>query len=68
MEAIESGAETRPEVIKFYQDAKAAMKRTPLGRIGAPQEIANVVAFLASDASSYITGQTLNVNGGQFMG
>lgn len=66
-EAIESGAETRSEVLKFWQDAQALIDRAPLGRIGAPQDIANVVAFLASDASSFITGQTLSVNGGTFM-
>jgi 3-oxoacyl-[acyl-carrier protein] reductase len=36
----------------------------PLGRIGEPEEIAEAVAFLASEKSSYITGTTLNVNGG----
>lgn len=38
-----------------------------LGRIGKPEEVANVVAFLASDFASHITGQTLNVDGGQLM-
>ena len=39
----------------------------PMGRIGAPREIADLVAYLASDQSSYITGQALNVCGGQLM-
>ncbi len=38
--------------------------RIPLGRLGIPQELANLYAFLASDESSYITGQTFHINGG----
>ncbi len=40
----------------------------PLDRAGTDQDIANAVAFLASDAASYITGHVLDVNGGMFMG
>ncbi len=42
-------------------------RRNPLGRIGEPQELAGVAVFLASDASSYITGQALTVCGGSVM-
>ncbi|MDO9516062.1 MAG: SDR family NAD(P)-dependent oxidoreductase [Syntrophales bacterium] len=42
-------------------------KTIPLGRIGTPGEVANLVAWLASDESSYITGQAINVTGGQLM-
>lgn len=40
------------------------LQRIPLGRLGIPQELANLYAFLASDESSYITGQTFHINGG----
>lgn len=38
----------------------------PVGRLGRPEDIANAVAFLATEASGYITGQTLSVNGGRW--
>jgi len=43
------------------------LARIPLHRIAEPQEIANVVTFLASEASSYMTGATLDVSGGMMM-
>lgn len=45
----------------------AAGRNTPMGRIGQPSEIAAVVAFLLSDDSSYMTGQSVAVNGGAIM-
>jgi 3-oxoacyl-[acyl-carrier protein] reductase len=45
-----------------------AMKAIPLGRVGTPEDVANAVAFLASDEASYITGHVLSVNGGMLMG
>jgi NAD(P)-dependent dehydrogenase (short-subunit alcohol dehydrogenase family) len=50
------------------EEREREMCRTiPLGRIGSPEEVANLVAFLASDASSYMTGQAINITGGQLM-
>lgn len=59
------------------QDAKAAKanlssvqfyanlgRDIPLGRVGLPEEVANVIAFLASDAASYVTGSSINLDGG----
>ncbi len=45
-----------------------AVKLIPLGRVGTPEDVANAVAFLASEEASYITGHVLNVNGGMLMG
>jgi len=50
-----------PDRLKQLVDA------TPLGRIGKPEEVARVVAFLASDDASFITGATIDVNGGMLM-
>lgn len=48
----------------LYQNT---FKRIPFGRMGTPQEIANVALFLASDAASWVTGQTIAVDGGQML-
>lgn len=45
----------------------ALLTNIPLARLGAPQDIANAVVFLASEAAAYITGETLHVNGGMHM-
>ena len=47
--------------VAYYQNS------IPLGRLAEPQDIADVVAFLVTDAARYITGQTIHVNGGQIM-
>jgi 3-oxoacyl-[acyl-carrier protein] reductase len=47
---------------------QSATKMIPLGRVGTVEEVANAVAFLASEDAAYITGHVLNVNGGMLMG
>jgi 3-oxoacyl-[acyl-carrier protein] reductase len=43
------------------------MKAIPLGRYGQAEEVAHLVTFLTSDASAYITGQVIGINGGMYM-
>lgn len=43
------------------------VKQIPVGRIGNPEEIARAVVFLAADDAAFITGETLSINGGQYM-
>lgn len=50
---------------KILESMKA---RTPLGRLGDPRDIANAYLFLASDEASFITGETLRVDGGIVVG
>lgn len=49
------------------QQTAALLQQIPLGRLGAPEDIAAAVAFLASPQAAYITGSTLHVNGGMYM-
>lgn len=46
---------------------QAMLKQIPLGRFGGPEDVAGVVGFLASEASSYVTGQVIHINGGMYM-
>ena len=50
-----------PEMMKTY----AGM--IPMGRVGTPTEVGKVICFLASDAASYLAGETIEINGGMFM-
>ncbi len=50
-----------PEMMKGYVNA------IPLGRVGKSEEVASVIAFLASEAASYLVGETIEINGGMYM-
>jgi 3-oxoacyl-[acyl-carrier protein] reductase len=49
------------------EQRQALASQIPLARLGQPEEIAGVVAFLVSDAAAYVTGDTIHVNGGMYM-
>ena len=53
---------------KIVENIKAILtSRIPMSKLGTPEDVANTVAFLSSDAASYITGETIHVNGGMYM-
>ena len=66
--AIAPGFLETPGTDRFYQEHPKArqdrLKRIPLGRLGKPADIVGVAIYLASDASAYVTGETIVVNGG----
>jgi len=63
--AVAPGRVTTPRVRNRYSDESwaAAVAQVPMRRAGTPEEIASAVLFLATDENSYITGQTIHVNG-----
>lgn len=66
--AVAPGFITTEMTDQLNEELKQEMlKNIPLGQFGDPKDIANAVAFLASDDSRYITGQTIHVNGGMLM-
>ena len=67
--AIAPGRIDTAKVRSHYTDAewKASNERIPMGHPGAPEDVADAVAYLASDAAKHMTGQTLHVNGGRIM-
>ena len=67
--AVAPGRIATPRVRATYSDAdwEAAAKRIPLGHAGEPEDVAEAVAYLVSDAAKHMTGQTLHVNGGRIM-
>ncbi|WP_191556392.1 3-oxoacyl-[acyl-carrier-protein] reductase [Metabacillus idriensis] len=66
--AIAPGFITTDMTDKLTEEVKTEMlKQIPLARFGEPSDISNAVTFLASDKSSYITGQTIHIDGGMVM-
>ncbi len=63
--AVAPGRVTTPRVRDRYSDEAwaAAVAQVPMGRAGTPEEIASAVLFLATDENSYVTGQTIHING-----
>jgi len=57
----------RVKTLRRLEVDAALRAQTPLGRFAEPQEVADAVRFLASDEAAYVTGATLDVNGGMFM-
>ena len=66
--AIAPGAILWPEQGKDAVAQQALLARTPLGRTGTPEDIAGAVAWLLDDASGYVSGQTIRVDGGRGIG
>ena len=61
---------TKTDILKTFTDEKLKELETkiPLGRLGSTEDIANVVCFLCSDEASFMTGATVDVNGGMYIG
>ncbi len=63
--AVAPGVIDTPLMTRVAESVREGMTRAiPLGRFGSPREVASVVLFLVSDLASYVTGHTLEVNGG----
>jgi 3-oxoacyl-[acyl-carrier protein] reductase len=63
--AVAPGVIDTPMMAQVAQDVRGRMtKAVPLGRLGRPDEVASAVLFLVSDLASYVSGTTLEVNGG----
>ena len=66
--AVAPGITNTPMHVGLWEGAKLYYENSvPLGRMAEPEDIADVVLFLVTDAARYITGQTIHVNGGQIM-
>ncbi|MDX1656705.1 MAG: SDR family oxidoreductase, partial [Candidatus Competibacteraceae bacterium] len=65
---ISPGYVATPMVMAIPEDVRGRIvNRIPVGRLGSPEEVAALVAFLAGDEAGFITGTDISVNGGQHM-
>ena len=65
--AVATGIVWSKFVRKYADRLQPEMDRTPLRRFGEPEEVAELVAFLVSERSAFITGEVLNISGGWYM-
>lgn len=66
--AVAPGIIETPMIKSISQErSETNLTQTPLARLGRPEEVASVIGFLLSDAASFITGETIQVNGGLYM-
>ncbi len=66
-EGIKKGLSENEAIIRSYSDSSGRFYGGPLGGLGQVSDVANVVAFLASSQSDYMTGQAINISGGRIM-
>jgi len=66
--AVAPASVRTPEMDKIPPDKLAKMVETiPIGRVGEPKEVADLVSYLASDSGGFVTGATFDINGGRLM-
>lgn len=67
--AVNPGVIDTPMTASWSEELKQeALRQTPMGRLGTPEDVATVAMFLASDAARFVTGEVVEVNGGFYFG